>query len=340
MQLETDESDILVEDLARATPRRPNEEARANGARGARRAAEPVAVSDAERAAITERVRQQYMAHPFPPPQRRHSYRAHARYLRGFLGEVGLDPIGRRFADVACGSGLMLLDHALEMPQTTFVGYDLSPASVARANASFAEEGATNARAVVADMLELDVPETFDCVTCWGAVHHLADARAGVRTLGRLLRPGGVLRLGVYGYFGNWDRHLQQEVLATLAGNSDVTEQIAITRERARTDPTFQTVKTAPPVDLSDDAWVVDEFLHVWERPITLRQAVTWLEDAALDVVRVTDYDNTEIALDPALYLHSESLAARARRLPFADRCHLVDLLVRPYWLALLAVKR
>jgi SAM-dependent methyltransferase len=297
------------------------------------------AEAGADHEEVARRVREQYLGHPFPSPQRRHSYREHARFVRRFLDQLGLDPRGWRFGDIACGTGLMLLDYALEFSEAELVGFDLSEASVARANATLAEEGVSNAKAVLADLLDLSEIEAFDYILSWGTVHHLAEPRAGLEVLTRALKPGGVLRLGVYGYYGNWERHLQQEIIRTLGQDLDLAGKIRLVRDWAAVDPRFVAAQTAPPVDLSDDDWVVDEFLHVWERPLPLRDVVSCLEAGGLEILRLTDYYDQEISLDPAAHLKSPELAERAMRMPFGQRCHLIELVTRPYWLSVLARK-
>ncbi|SRR5579875_590489 len=289
---------------------------------------------------VAARVRGQYRAHPFPPPQRRHSYRNHARFVRQYLEGLGIDPAGRRFGDMACGTGLMLLDYALEFPEAELVGYDLSEASVERANATLAEEGVGNARALVADLLDLGETESFDYVVSWGTIHHLAEPGEGLLALARVLKPGGVLRLGVYGYYGNWERHIQQEIVRTLGQGLDLEDKIRLVREWAAADLRFLAAQTAPPVDLDDDDWVVDEFLHVWERPLRLDEVVSGLARGGLSVLALTDYDDRPIPLDPTAHIRSPTLAQRASQLPFDQQCHLVELLTRPYWLAVLARKQ
>ncbi|MBO0886300.1 MAG: hypothetical protein J2O38_02815, partial [Acidimicrobiales bacterium] len=68
---------------------------------------------------VVSAVREMYARHPFPSSQRRHGYRRHAAYVRRFLEERGIDPNGGRFGDIACGTGLMMLDYAKEFPETT-----------------------------------------------------------------------------------------------------------------------------------------------------------------------------------------------------------------------------
>lgn len=299
---------------------------------------EPAAVGS-DHAEVASRVHDQYTVHPFPPEQRLHSYRRHARFVRHVLEELGIDPAARRFGDMACGTGLMLADYAEEFPEAELVGYDLSEVSVARANAALRREGLANAKAVVADLVALDEVESFDYIVSWGTIHHLAEPEAGLAVLARALKPGGVLRLGVYGYYGNWERHIQQEIIRTLGQGYDLRQRIQLVRDWAAADPRFLAAQTAPAVDLSDDAWVVDEFLHVWERPLRLQEVVRELAAGGLEVFRLTDYGDEDISLDPGAHVADSELGEQARRLPFDQRCHLVELMARPYWLSVLARK-
>jgi SAM-dependent methyltransferase len=292
---------------------------------------------------ITENVREMYRRHPFPTKQRRHTYKRHAAFVRRFLESQGIDPAGKRFGDIACGTGLMLLDYALEFPETEFSGYDLSEVSVERANAVLKEEGATNAGAQIANIMELELENEFDYLLSWGTIHHLSDPREGVRRLCRSLKPGGVIRTGIYGFFGNWERRVQQDIVSTLTSDRDMLDfdsKIEAVRDYAIADRNFKNYYTAPPVDTEDDDWVVDEFLHVWEKHLLLKDVVSWLEAEDMQVLAMTDYYDREISLDIADHTTRASFVERVNRLPFAEQCHVVEAIVRPYWLSLLARKQ
>jgi SAM-dependent methyltransferase len=261
--------------------------------------------------------------------------------VREFLQELGIDPAGKHFGDIACGTGLILLDYAQEFPEARFSGFDITEASVNRANEALAEENVTNAQAHLQNIMELELESEFDYILSWGTIHHLPDSEEGVRILCRALKPGGIIRTGVYGFYGNWERRLQQEIIRTISGegNGDLGHQIAAVRDFASGDRNFRNYYTAPPVDISDDVWVVDEFLHVWENHLTLRDVVTWLEAQGMEVLKMTDYYDQEISLDIARHSTSEAFIERVRGLGFADQCHIIDMIVRPYWLSLFARK-
>lgn len=292
---------------------------------------------------ITENVREMYRRHPFPSSQRKYGYRRHAAFVRRFLESRGIDPAGRRFGDIACGTGLMMLDYAKEFPEATFIGYDLSDISVERANATLREENVTNASCEVADIMQLQLENEFDYILSWGTIHHLTDPRQGVHILCRALKPGGILRTGIYGYYGNWERRVQQDIIQTVSAGHDLLDfraKIEIVREWARGDRNFKNYYTAPPVDINDDDWVVDEFLHVWENHLRLRDLVSWFDEEGMQVLGMTDYYDSEISLDIADHSTSAPFVARVKKLSFPQQCQVVEAIVRPYWLSLLVQKR
>jgi SAM-dependent methyltransferase len=290
---------------------------------------------------VVSAVRHMYVRHPFPPPQRKHSYRRHAAYVRQFLHQRGIVPDGATFGDIACGTGLMMLDYAREFPETSFIGYDISETSVGLANKTLDAEHVSNARAYTKNIMALDQADAFDYMVSWGTVHHLPDPARGVAILCRALKPGGILRLGVYGYYGNWERRIQHEMMRVIARPDLLDDQARIEAVRvwAQGDRNFKTYYTAPPVDLADDNWVVDEFLHVWEQHLRLSNVVSWLRGQRMEVLRMTDYYDQEIPLDVRHHSSSPEFAERVGKLPFENQCQVIDMIVRPYWLSVFAQK-
>ena len=83
----------------------------------------------------------------------------------------------------------------------------------------------------------------------------------------------------------------------------------------------------------------VDEFRHVRERHLQLRDIVSWLRDQEMRVVRMTDYYDQEIPLEVGCHSSNSAFTAMAEKLPFESQCHVIDMIVRPYWLSLFAEK-
>ncbi len=273
--------------------------------------------------------------------RRQCSYRRHAVGVRRFLVERGIGPRGRKFGDSACGTGLMMLDYVGEFPETSFVGCDISEASAVLVNETLSQGAVTNACARVQDVTAPGVEGGFHYIVSWGTIHHLPDPAKGIAILCRALRPGGILRAGVYGYDGNWERRVQQEIIraVTETVGGDGAARIEAVRVWARGDRNFKNYHTAPPGNLDDDNWVVGEFVQVWEQHLQLRDVVSWLGEQGMRVLRMTDYYDQEIPLDVASHSTSPVLAAMAEKLPFESQCQVTGMIVRPCWLSLVTEK-
>jgi SAM-dependent methyltransferase len=99
---------------------------------------------------------------------------------------------GARVADVACGTGKALAVLAREFPRSTFVGYDIDGAALARARAAAERSGLRNVRHEQRDAASLTADEPFDVVFVFNAIHDQADPAAVLRRIRDLLAPGGV----------------------------------------------------------------------------------------------------------------------------------------------------
>ena len=97
---------------------------------------------------------------------------------------------GCRALDVGCGGGLLSEGMARRGARVT--GIDLSPAALEVARLHALESGVTvEYREVAAEDLAETERGTFDLVTCLEMLEHVPDPGTVVRSLARLVRPGG-----------------------------------------------------------------------------------------------------------------------------------------------------
>jgi SAM-dependent methyltransferase len=83
---------------------------------------------------------------------------------------------------------------------------DLSLSSLSYAQRKTRELGLKNVEYAQADILALgSIGRSFDVIDSSGVLHHLSDPMAGWRQLLGLLRPGGLMRVGVYSERGRAD---------------------------------------------------------------------------------------------------------------------------------------
>ena len=99
---------------------------------------------------------------------------------------------GASVADVACGTGSVVLILAEAFPQSTFVGYDLDADGLARGRAQAATKGLDNVTFEQRDAAQLQADRPFDVVMVFNAVHDQVDPAAMLRRARELLVPGGV----------------------------------------------------------------------------------------------------------------------------------------------------
>lgn len=104
---------------------------------------------------------------------------------------------GLRVLEIGVGAGTDFVQWLRS--GATAVGVDLSPESLAEAQARVDAEALSGAELLVADAERLPfADESFDVVYSYGVLHHSPDTRAAIREVHRVLRRGGEARLMIY----------------------------------------------------------------------------------------------------------------------------------------------
>jgi tetratricopeptide (TPR) repeat protein/SAM-dependent methyltransferase len=154
---------------------------------------------------VSLKVRQQYEENPYPrwmaPAPAVRAQPADA-YLRGKFPHAPLRPLpasgDTEILIAGCGTGRHAIDLCREIAGARILAIDLSAASLA-----YAERKTRPLDLPIhyaqADILRLsEIGRSFDLIEASGVLHHLADPLAGWRILLSLLRPGGVMAVGLY----------------------------------------------------------------------------------------------------------------------------------------------
>ncbi len=125
-------------------------------------------------------------------------YRGRRNVLEVVLSKLAL-PAPARILDAGCGSGRNMVELARYGAVT---GVELSPTSVAVARERDAGE------VVEGSVLEMPfAPDSFELAVSLDVIEHLADDRAALSELRRVVAPGGALLVTVPAYQGLWSRH-------------------------------------------------------------------------------------------------------------------------------------
>lgn len=104
-----------------------------------------------------------------------------------------------RILIAGCGTGLEMMRVVNSYEGASVLAVDLSAASLAYAARKAGEYGISNVAFMQADILDLSLlGETFDLIESFGVIHHMADPCAGLRVLASLLKPDGLLSVGLY----------------------------------------------------------------------------------------------------------------------------------------------
>jgi SAM-dependent methyltransferase/Tfp pilus assembly protein PilF len=154
--------------------------------------------------ATSAAVMAQYEASPYPRwfsidvPQRRTLGAVLAERFGHIGPQTHLDrPIDALIA--GCGTGKQVVDLVLAYETASVLAVDLSRTSLAYAIRMARRYGFDGVDFRQADILALDGhPQTFDMILCSGVLHHMERLPEGLAVLAGLLRPGGVMRIGLY----------------------------------------------------------------------------------------------------------------------------------------------
>ena len=101
---------------------------------------------------------------------------------------------------------------------------DLSLASLGYAIRKTKELGFTNLRYAQGDILALGGGKTFDIIDSSGVLHHLKEPLTGWRKLADLLRPGGLMHIGLYSAAARRDINTARDLLAKQGRGYSVDE--------------------------------------------------------------------------------------------------------------------
>ncbi len=97
---------------------------------------------------------------------------------------------GKQVVDIGCGGGILAESMAERGAQVT--GVDLSDKALRVARLHLLESGRkVDYRAISAEDLAQEQPESYDIVTCMEMLEHVPDPASTVAACARLARPGG-----------------------------------------------------------------------------------------------------------------------------------------------------
>jgi Tfp pilus assembly protein PilF/2-polyprenyl-3-methyl-5-hydroxy-6-metoxy-1,4-benzoquinol methylase len=155
-------------------------------------------------------VRRQYEENPYPRwvvAPSKPAVLTVDEYLKNRFPLAPFRPLGDRggvdILIAGCGTGEHSIGTARRYKGAKVLAIDLSLSSLSYAQRKTRELGLQNIEYAQADVLALgSIGRSFDVIDASGVLHHLSDPAAGWRALLGLLRPGGLMRVGLYSELG------------------------------------------------------------------------------------------------------------------------------------------
>ena len=182
-----------------------------------------------------------------------------------------------------CGTGLHPIATASRFTNCQMKAVDLSLASLAFAQRKTTEFGITNIEFCQADILQLsELGQRFDIVESVGVLHHMNDPMAGWEVLTKLLKPNGLMKVGLYSELAR--RHITQvrEDLASL-GLPTSEAEIRQARQSLAKSRDQQHQLLTESVDFYNLSTVRDLLFHTQEHLFTLPQIKSCIDKLGLE---------------------------------------------------------
>jgi 2-polyprenyl-3-methyl-5-hydroxy-6-metoxy-1,4-benzoquinol methylase len=214
-------------------------------------------------------VQAQYEANPYP------------RWIRAPASVPQFAADARKILVAGCGTGQHAIATAKSFPQAEVLAVDLSRASLAYAKRKTSELGVGNIDYRQADILALGgLAERYDLIECSGVLHHMEDPLAGWRVLKSLVKPGGLMRIGLYSQLGRRSIIPARELIAARGWRPDA-EGIRACRAALRSDPQYARITANE--DFYSMSGCRDLLFHVQEHRFTLPQIDAMLAELRLE---------------------------------------------------------
>lgn len=179
-----------------------------------------------------------------------------------------------------CGTGKHSLTVGTLLPDANILSVDLSKTSLSYAIRKAHELGLEKNHVFMqGDILELGaLNRTFDIIESVGVLHHMKDPMAGWRVLNSILKPGGLMRIGLYSKSARRDVIRAREDIAK-EGFDETIEGIRAYRAKAMADPSCTFTASS---DFYTTSSVRDLLFHRQEHQFTIPQIKQALQELGL----------------------------------------------------------
>jgi tetratricopeptide (TPR) repeat protein len=190
-----------------------------------------------------------------------------------------------------CGTGRHSIGTASRFTGCQVTAVDLSLASLAYAKRKTAALGITNLKYLQADILKLDqLEQEFDIIESAGVLHHMNEPMAGWTVLTDLLKPGGLMKIGLYSELARQDIVEVRKEITLLRVGTNKTDIKEFRRSLAEShDENHRLIITSG--DFFSLSTLRDLLFHEQEHRFTLPQIKNCLDELGL---KFCGFENTD----------------------------------------------
>ena len=220
--------------------------------------------------ACTDTVREFYEGAPFPGYRPHDDLRAlrkraerseFARLLNNAI------PMDAKILEMGCGTGQMSI--YLAAGDRMVIGADLTRASLKLGAAAARRFGVSGVQFVETDLHHPGLRAgAFDVIYSSGVLHHTSDPLAAFRAILPLLRPGGVIVLGLYNAFARVPLQARR-IIARLSGFRWIPFDPVLHDRKSEAD--------------RRKAWIRDQYRHPEEHRHTAAEVRGWFAQTGID---------------------------------------------------------
>ena len=238
---------------------------------------------------VSLKVREQYEENPYPRWVKLH-VPIKAKPIATVCDELKLQLHSENIKNVTapailiagCGTGQHSIGTASRFSNCHVTAVDLSLASLAYAQRKSNELGLGNLEYLQADILHLhQMGKEFDIIESAGVLHHMDEPMAGWRVLVDLLKPGGLMKIGLYSELARHDIvEVRKEITVLRVGTSEADIRKFRQSLAESHDENHQRLTTSS--DFFSLSSVRDLIFHVQEHRFTLPQIKNCLDELGL----------------------------------------------------------
>jgi tetratricopeptide (TPR) repeat protein/SAM-dependent methyltransferase len=188
-----------------------------------------------------------------------------------------------------CGTGQHTIETAQRFAGARVLAIDLSRTSLGYAIRKTRALGLTNVDYAQADILQLaQLGRSFDLIEVGGVLHHMRDFAEGWRALLTVLRPGGVMHVGLYSALARADIRAARAFIAERGYGESADDIRRCRQELLRCEEGSALHNVTKYADFFTTSECRDLLFHVQEQQLSIPEIATFLRAHGLNFLGFT----------------------------------------------------